>query len=326
MSNKVLLIPDFPNWALDKNARDLIKYNKSNLQLDICYAEDFFKNWKMYYDSYDLFFPMYMGTFFSILKKKIPTDKVVTGIRSFNRWDKGKTQPPGYNVKPPKKIIKKLKQALLLNTHCQKLWYIFQPYLPIIHTKYSCDLETFYPENKLGDSNKLVVGWTGSLTNHPGTRGFFEFIKPICDEIQGIELRVQAKENNFITDDNKMRHFYNSLDLYLCASRSEGTPRPVIEAAACGVPIFTTDVGIVPELIENGINGFIVKRDYEAIKSGLINILEMRDQLPKIGEQIRAKMEQEFNWKNLIYQWTDFFKYAIELKRLKSEGYLKLFL
>jgi hypothetical protein len=29
MNEKVLIIPDFPNWALDKNAKDLVKYNKS---------------------------------------------------------------------------------------------------------------------------------------------------------------------------------------------------------------------------------------------------------------------------------------------------------
>jgi len=323
MSKKILLIPDFPNWALDKNAKDLIKYNKSNLQLDICYGEDFFKNWKTYYNAYDLLFPMYMGTFFSILKKKIPTDKVVTGIRSFHRWDKHKTQPPGYNTKPPKSILNKLKNALLLNTHCQKLWYIFQTYLPIIHTKYTCDLEIFYPEKKKRQNKKLVVGWTGSLTNHPGKRGFFEFIKPICDEIPGFELKVQAKEDKFITNDNQMRYFYNSLDLYFCASRSEGTPRPVIEAAGCGVPVISTDVGIVPELIEDGINGFIVKRDYETIKQALIKIVDEQEKLSEMGKAIRQKMEQQFNWNNLIHQWTDFFKYALELYRLKQQGNIK---
>lgn len=323
MPNKILMIPDFPNWALDKNAKDLLKYNKSNLQLDLCYAEDFFKDWQKYYAEYDLLFPMYMGTFFSLLKKSIPTDKVITGVRSYNRWDKGKTQPPGYDVKPPGKIIRKLKKAVLLNTHCQKLWYIFVQHLPIIHTKYTCDLETFYPEKKKSKNKKLILGWTGSLTNHPGKRGFHEFIKPICDEIDGIELKVQAKEDKFITDDNEMREFYNSLDLYICASRAEGTPRPVIEAAGCGIPVITTDVGIVPELIEEGINGFIVDRNYTAIKSGLEKALSLREKLPVMGKTIRQKMERDFNWENLIHQWTDFFRYAIELRQLRNNRHLK---
>lgn len=320
MPKKVLLIPDSPNWALDKNAKDLVKYNKSDLQLDICYADDFFKNWESLYESYDLLFPMYMGIFFTLLKKQIPTEKVITGVRSYHRWDNKKTLPPGYNVKPPNKIIKQLRKALLVNTHCKKLWYIFCSHLPIIHTKYTCDLEIFFPEKKSGSTNRVIVGWTGSLTNHPGKRGFHEFIKPICEEIPEIELSVQAKEDHFITDDREMRGFYNSLDLYICASKSEGTPRPVIEASACGVPVLTTDVGIVPELIENDINGFVVERDYLTIKNTLTRICAERDRLPQMGKAIRQKMEREFNWNDLIHQWTDFFQYALELFTLRQNG------
>lgn len=172
MSSKILLIPDFPNWALDKNAKDLVKYNNSSLQLDIQYYTDFVSNWEKYYNEYDILFPMYMGSFFDMLDKKIPVDKVITGIRSFKRWDEGKTVPPGFNSKPPRKVIRKLRKALLVNTVCQKLWYIFSDYFRIIHTKYTCDLELYYPEKKKAHTEKLVVGWAGSLTNH-GKKGDF---------------------------------------------------------------------------------------------------------------------------------------------------------
>ena len=322
MSQKVLLIPDQPGWALDKNAKDLIKYNRSALVLDLCYFDDFRKKASAYYREYDLLFPMYKGSFFNFLKDGIPTDKVVTGIRSFHRWDKKKTQPPGYNARPPRDVIRRLRKALLVNTHCKKLWYIFSAYFPVIHTKYTCDLEMFFPDKKT-ENDKLVVGWTGSLTNHPGKRGFHEYIKPACDSIPEIQLKVQSREDKFITDDNEMRAFYNSLDLYIIASRSEGTPRPAIEAAACGVPVLSTDVGIIPELIEDGSNGFIVKRTLDAFRGKLSWIVHNRDILPETGSKLRTKMENEFNWNNLIYQWTDFMEYALELKRLKNEGWIK---
>ena len=324
MENKrVLIIPDIPHWALDKNARDLVKYNRSNLDLEICYFDDFKKDWRNYYQHFDLLYPMYKGLFFNFLKFKMPVDRVVTGIRSFYRWDHGKTVPPGYNSRPGHKIIRKLRKALLVNTHCKKLWYIFSHYLPVIHTKYTCDLEIFYPERKKQPDKNIVVGWTGSLTNHPNKRGFHEFIRPACESISEIELRVQAKEDNFITDDNKMREFYNSLDLYITASRCEGTPRPIIEAAACGVPVITTDVGIVPELIENGVHGFIVDRTLSAFTDKLTWIVDNREILPLMGKAIHAKMEQEFNWKHLVFQWTDFFHYALELNRLRTTGLIK---
>lgn len=322
MPQKVLLIPDQPGWALDKNAKDLIKYNRSALTLDLCYFDDFRKEASAYYREYDLLFPMYKGSFFNFLKDGIPTDKVVTGIRSFHRWDKKKTQPPGYNARPPRDVIRRLRKALLVNTHCKKLWYIFSPYFRVIHTKYTCDLEMFFPDRK-SENEKLVVGWTGSLTNHPGKRGFHEYIKPACDSISEIQLKVQSREDMFITDDNEMRTFYNSLDLYIIASRSEGTPRPAIEAAACGIPVLSTDVGIIPELIEDGNNGFIVERTLDAFRGKLSWIVRNRDVLPETGRKLRTKMENEFNWNNLIYQWTDFMEYALELKRLKNEGWIK---
>lgn len=322
MSQRVLIIPDEPNWALDKSAKDLLKYNQSDLQLDICYNADFLKDWQKYYNEFDLLFPMYKGLFFSHLKHGIPHDKSITGIRSFYRWDKGQTQPPGYNAKPPAKIIRRLKKAILINTHCKKLWYIFSQYFPVIHTKYTCDFDMFYPEEK-GPTKKLIVGWTGSLTNHSNKRGFYEFIKPACDAVPGVELKVQSKEDNFITDDNQMREFYTSLDLYIVASRCEGTPRPAIEAAACGIPVLSTDVGIIPELVEHGNNGFVVDRTVDAFVEKLKWCTDNRDELKVMGARIREKMEREFNWKNVIWQWTDFLKYGLELKRLKAEGYLK---
>ena len=77
------------------------------------------------------------------------------------------------------------------------------------------------------------------------------------------------------------------------------------------------------KLIEDGINGFIVKRDYETIKQALIKIVDEQEKLSEMGKAIRQKMEQQFNWNNLIHQWTDFFKYALELYRLKQQGNIK---
>jgi glycosyltransferase involved in cell wall biosynthesis len=323
VNTRVLLIPDEPHWALDKNARDLVKFNNRDVQLDICYFQEFMNAHERYYRTYDLIFPMYMGLFFTMLKHRIPAAKVATGIRSFHRWDRGRTRPPGYNVRPPRHVLRRLRKAVLVNTHCRKLWHVFSPHLPVVHTKYTCDLEVFFPERPRKPSEKLVVGWAGSLRNHPGKRGFHDLIRPVCTELADVQLKVQAKEIDFVTDDNRMREFYNSLDLYICASRSEGTPRPVLEAAACGVPVLTTDVGIVPELIVDDCNGFIVERTADAIRARLQWIVEHRDILPSLGEAARQRMEREFRWESLVGQWIDFFACALERVHLVEAGCVK---
>ena len=75
----------------------------------------------------------------------------------------------------------------------------------------------------------------------------------------GAELCLAAREERWRTA-AEMVEFYHSLDVYVCASRSEGTPNPCLEAAACGLPVITTAVGNMPELIRDGHNGFLVER------------------------------------------------------------------
>ena len=46
-----------------------------------------------------------------------------------------------------------------------------------------------------------------------------------------------------------MPEYYSNIDVCVCASIHEGTPLPILEAMSCGVPIISTDVGIVSEAI-----------------------------------------------------------------------------
>jgi glycosyltransferase involved in cell wall biosynthesis len=50
---------------------------------------------------------------------------------------------------------------------------------------------------------------------------------------------------------------YPAMDVFLCTSSEEGGPCTILEAMACGVPVVTTDVGHVPEVIADGVTGFI---------------------------------------------------------------------
>jgi teichuronic acid biosynthesis glycosyltransferase TuaC len=56
----------------------------------------------------------------------------------------------------------------------------------------------------------------------------------------------------------------------LLTSRSEGMPNVVIESLACGTPVVATDVGEVPFLVQNDLNGYVVQRKNAEDESALI--------------------------------------------------------
>ena len=57
----------------------------------------------------------------------------------------------------------------------------------------------------------------------------------------------------------EMADWYHWGSVYVVASRSEGTPNPALQAAASGLVVVSSPVGIVPELIEDRINGVLVR-------------------------------------------------------------------
>jgi glycosyltransferase involved in cell wall biosynthesis len=65
----------------------------------------------------------------------------------------------------------------------------------------------------------------------------------------------------FIASHEEFAKMYRCLDTYWITSRIEGGPVPLLEAMSSGVPCVTTPVGMAPDLVRDGENGFLVPFD-----------------------------------------------------------------
>ena len=75
----------------------------------------------------------------------------------------------------------------------------------------------------------------------------------------------------------------------------EGIPKTLLEAAACGKPIVTTDMPGCRETVDDGISGFLVPPgDAEAVADRLRRLIEDPDLRRRMGEAARAKALAEF--------------------------------
>ena len=57
---------------------------------------------------------------------------------------------------------------------------------------------------------------------------------------------------------DKYIRYYQAADIYIHAAKADNFPNTVLEALACGTPVIATDVGGIPEQIDDGKTGFLV--------------------------------------------------------------------
>lgn len=92
-------------------------------------------------------------------------------------------------------------------------------------------------------------------------------------------------------------NFYKAIDLYIITSRAEGGPKSLIESFASGVPVVSTDVGMVHDIAINGYNALVSKiDDLEDLVYNCEKVIEdssLREEIIKQG----METVKDFDWK-----------------------------
>lgn len=162
--------------------------------------------------------------------------------------------------------------------------------------------ETFGDEQRRRGSD-LVVGWAGNQTA-PDKR--LEIIRSAWPGLRmASDLPYDA-----------MPRWYNSIDVITCASDAEGDPRPLIEGMACGCFPVTTDVGIVPELVQHGRNGLVVERSSRAFAEAFAWCRENPELVRAAGRENARAMLATRTWASVAPAWGDAFDAAIARAKL----------
>ena len=290
IKQKILFIVDAPNWAHDYKTINLQSQLSDQYDIEKCFCDNIQAE---NIENADLVVIYYWGQLLNQNMQNLQMvfsrskNKILLGICSHNEMS-------GSNGSIALKTLKEYASAIFVNN--KLLFDEFAPYfdIPVFYTPNGVDTTFYKPKFKKCKNEYLRVGWAGSLKNHGDIRGYYDYILPAVESIDKVELITAARED-FWRNKQQMLEFYNSIDVYICASRSEGTPNPCLEAAACGIPLLTTYVGNMPEFIKNGVNGIFIKRD---IKDIVKKLKLMRD-----NHRLLQQLSKKARERSILWDW-----------------------
>ncbi len=301
----VLCLVDRPNWAHDRKTDALTRELRGAYEIVKRYQSDISANDLERADCVLLYYWL-QAERLSPLREVLRQlrGRLVIGICSHFELD-GAWRAPGLA------ILEELAHTVFVNNRL--LLKEFGPALsrPVHYTPNGVDTELFRPAaapRPTATLRTLRVGWAGSLTNHGAEhRGVHEFIAPAVAAVAGAELCLAVREEKW-GNQEEMLEFYQSLDVYVCASRSEGTPNPCLEAAACGLPVITTCVGNMPELIRDGENGFFVERNVADIAEKLCLLRDDLGLRTRLGQAAHASVVEAWDWRRQAARYDAMFQ------------------
>lgn len=105
-------------------------------------------------------------------------------------------------------------------------------------------------------------------------------------------------------------------DIALLTSDNEGTPLSLLEAALAGVPAVATNVGSVPEVVENGVTGLLVDASPQALAIGVATLASDPAVRSRMGRAASQKASRDFGVPQFLAAHDRAYASALMFRRL----------
>lgn len=278
---RVLLLADQPGWAYDVICRGIAPH-LDRYRPTIRYVADVAaRRVQVDFADYDVVHALFWHDLHTMERGwygHFDPRKVVVGVHSVNSWVKR-----SLSLDAVRRIVDRYAAVGVVSAEIERALQGCR----VVRTPSGFDPALFTPAPLPARVERLRVLWAGSTTNHGRVKGLDDLIRPAVRGMADVDLALATGRNPLPHD--RMPEFYRSGHVYACMSESEGSPLPVVEAMACGRPVVSTAVGVVPELVQDGVNGLIVERSRESLRSALLRLRDL--DLSAMGQAARAAVE-----------------------------------
>jgi glycosyltransferase involved in cell wall biosynthesis len=211
------------------------------------------------------------------------------------------------------------KKSLLKNSPWLK-----PPRIKIIYNGIDISQFSFQPPNGLLEEFNIpehvaIIGFVGQLDERKGIADLLNAYKVVNKQLPQTRLLLvgDGKLRSFVEKQKEelprpssiiltgfredIPRIMNLMDVLVLPSYWEGFGLVLVEAMAAGKPVVTTKVSSMPEIVKDGVHGYLVEPgDSTALAKALIKVLTNAQLAVQMGAQGRQQVEQHFTLNGMI--------------------------
>jgi len=136
---------------------------------------------------------------------------------------------------------------------------------------------------------------------------------PLATELRALVEELDLKDHVYFTgEQSEIEKILPELNVYVMSSIAEGIPLAILEAMSVGLPIVSTEVGGIPELLENNKQGLLVPaQDSEALANAMLWMLEHDVESLEQGKRNRDIVDSKFSLSAMVDSYLQEYKKLI---------------
>ena len=158
-------------------------------------------------------------------------------------------------------------------------------------------LKRNYPDKNL----KLLLVGGGSLENK---------FKQMINDLNIVDSSIVTGHVPY----NKVADYHNQLSIVVYVSKVESFGVSILESSACEKPVVVSDVGGLPEVVENDVTGFIVKaNDIEATTVAIERLILDKELREKFGNAGRVRVKDKFDWQKNVNDMINIYNQTVSI-------------
>jgi len=183
------------------------------------------------------------------------------------------------------------------------------------------DISQFRPLNKsqakklLNINDETAILFVAHNCND-FNKGYDDFSK-IVDEtgVMGIVVGVEPKKLNSnikylgkVASKQELAICYSAVEAFVITSKSDNYPNTVIEAMACGTPVFGYSVGGIPSQLNNKWGGLVDYGDYKSLSIKIKSFIESIENVDKLQSEISNYASKKWDASLIAKEYIELYK------------------